>query len=150
MIKQQLILCLFTAIFLCACVSTKSFLNRDQIPENFGKGTILIVEGDKKSINKAVASAFENYYHGKYVITGSAEHLKNREKYNYSYTFNTYSNYQAGRFTPSGREAPSTDYYFGVTDLKTNKSHKMIRYGNFIKFSKLYVQALEIARKNNE
>ena len=141
------------SICFSSCVSTKTFLKNEQIPDDFGKGnkTILIVptvlpqEGLSKKIDKAVLGAFEKYYKGLYSYVGD-----NKKAINLGYSFSTYSEYNAGSFSGKDRIAPSTDIYFGVKDLETKKVYKMLRFGNYKKFAKLYVQALEIVRKRNE
>jgi hypothetical protein len=146
-------LLILSTILFSSCVSTKTFLKNDQIPEEFGKGnkTILIVPTVlpqtrlSEKVNKAVLDAFEKYYKGPYSFVSD-----NKKATNLGYSFQTYSEYTAGSFSGKDRIAPSTDIYFGVTDLETKKVYKMLRFGNYKKFAKLYVQALEIVRKRNQ
>ena len=127
-------------VFFTSCVSSKSFLKNDQIPDDFGKGnkTILIVpsavgaERLSNNIDKAVLAAFEKYYKGEYFHSGDYKKAKTVD-----YTFTTYFDYQLNGF------------YFGVKDMESKKEYKMQRLGNFKKYAKLYVQALEIVRKRN-
>jgi hypothetical protein len=144
-------LLLITCLGFVSCVSTKNFLRNDQIPDDFGKGNkkILIIPSTNNKVNKAVEAAFEKYYKGSYEMGGGS---KSKTKTNtvLGFTFNIYSSFTPGGFRAGGHEAASTSYYFGVTDLKTNKEYKNIRYGNYVKFARLYVQALEIVRKRNE
>lgn len=144
-------LCTLCILVLTSCVSTKTFLKNDQIPTDFGKGksTVIVITSGNKKVDRAVEYAFEKYYKGSFE-NGQSSLAKKQINETHFYTFNTYTSYNPGVFTSNGRQAPSTDIYFGVTDLKTNKSYKNIRYGNYKKFSKLFVQALEIVRKRNE
>lgn len=139
------------SIFFNSCVSTKTFLKNEQIPDDFGKGnkTILIIPSYNSRVDKAVVAAFEKYYKGGYEIGGELQKDKKITQ-NLGYTFNTYTDNNSGGFTAGGRQSPSADFYFGVTDMKTKKIYKMLRFGNFKKLSKLYIQALEVVRKRNE
>jgi hypothetical protein len=150
--KRILYNLLILSILFTSCVSTKTFLKNEQIPDDFGKEnkTILIVQtilpqkGVSKKVDKAVLTAFEKYYKGEYSYVGD-----NKKATNLGYSFITYSQYNPGSYVGKERIPPSTDIYFGVIDLKTRKAYKMLRFGNYKKFSKLYVQALEIVRKRN-
>lgn len=150
--KAVLNFLVLSSILFSSCVSTKTFLKNDQIPEDFGKGNKAIVivstslpqAGLSKKVDKAVLAAFEKYYKGPYSYVGD-----NKKATNVGYSFSTYAEYNAGSFSGKDRIAPSTDIYFGVRDLETRKAYKMLRFGNYKKFAKLYVQALEIVRKRN-
>jgi hypothetical protein len=151
--KKQVLACLIlSSIRFSSCGSSKTFLKNEQIPEDFGKGnkmiliipTVLPQKGLSKKVDKAVLNAFEKYYKGPYALVGD-----NKKANNLGYSFSTFSDYNPGSFVGRERIAPSTDIYFGVTDIASKKVYKMNRFGNYIKFSKLYVQALEIVRKRN-
>lgn len=126
-------------------------MRNDQIPDDFGKGNkkILIITSGNDKVDKAVEAAFEKYYKGSYEM-GAGPKNKTNTSAVLGYTFNIYSSFTPGGFRAGGHEAASTSYFYGVTDLKTNKEYKNIRYGNYVKFARLYVQALEIVRKRNE
>lgn len=150
--KAYLNFLILASILFSSCLSTKTFLKNDQIPNDFGKGNkeIVIITTDlpqkrlAKKIDEAVLDAFEKYYKGPY------SYIDGKKKTSeVGYTFYTYSNYTPGTFIGKERMAPTTDYYFGVTDLETKKTYKMNNMGNYKKLSKLYVQALEIVRKRN-
>jgi hypothetical protein len=138
-------------LFFTSCVSTKTFLKNDQIPADFGKGnsTIIIVNSGKTKVDKFVTYAFEKYYRGNFE-SGKNSSATKQNTSSHFYTFNTYIDFNPGSFTSSGRQAPSTDIYFGITDLKTNKIYKNLRYGNYKKCAKFFIQALEVVRSRNE
>ena len=142
---------ILASIVFTSCVSTKTFLKHDQIPGDFGKGnkTVLIIPSFDDVVNRAAEDAFEKYYKGSYEISGGSKKSKKSEA-SIGYTFHTYIENNGGSFTAVGRQAPSTDYYYGVTDLQTKKTHKMLRFGNYKNLAKHYVQALETVRKKNE
>jgi len=149
--KRILNFLIVSTILFSSCVSSKTFMKNDQIPEDFGKGNkaILIIPSGYEKIDRAVEAAFEAYYTGDYELGGGVKSNK-KSVAKIGYTFNTYTSFNPGRFTASGREGPSADTYFGVTDLDTKKTYKNIRYGNYKKFARLFVQALEIVRKQNQ
>lgn len=127
-------------ILFTSCVSSKTFLKNEQIPEGFGKGnkTILILQsatGAKNlsnNIDEAVLAAFEKYYKGIYYSKDDNKIAKTID-----YTFIPKFDYTLNSF------------YFGVKDSETKKNYKMQRLGNFKKYAKLYVKALETVRKRN-
>ena len=126
---------ILTTILFASCVSTKTFLKNDQIPEDFGKGnkTILVMPFGDKKVDRAVEAAFEKYYKGSYEI-GVGSKSNGKSGSTIGYTFNTYESYTPGGYSAAGRNLPSTAIYFGITDLTTNKTYKNLRYGNYIKF----------------
>ncbi len=150
---KSFIIGLFTLciLFLTSCVSTKTFLKNDQIPADFGKGnsTVIIISSGNKKIDRFVNSAFEKYYKGKFESALNSNRNQQNASSHY-YTFNSYMDFNRGEFTSYGRQAPSTDIYFGITDLQTNKTYKNLRFGNYKKCGKYFVKALEIVRKRNE
>ena len=147
---SKLVLLFFCGILFASCLSTKTFLKNDQIPSDFGKGnsSILIIPSPNKKVNRAVENAFDKYYKGGFEIGQKSTGKRNAASH--YYTFNTYLDFNRGEFTSYGRQAPSTDIYFGITDLQTNKTYKNLRFGNYNKCAKLFVQALEMVRKRNE
>ena len=137
----------FLFFLFTSCVLTKVFLRNDQIPNDFGKDnkTILIVSPTNDRTSNIIINAFQKYYKGSFTYVGD-----NKKATNLGYTFNTYTDYNSGSFSTSGRVAPTTDTYFGVTDLETKKVYKMLRFGNTQKLAKCYVKALEIVRLRNQ
>ncbi len=138
-------------LFFTSCVSTKTFLKNDQIPADFGKGnsTVIIISSGNNKVDNYVVASFEKYYRGKFETRKSSSENKQNTSSHF-YTFNTYMDFNKGEFTSYGRQAPSTDIYFGITDLQTNKTYKNLRFGNYKKCGKYFIQALEIVRKRNE
>jgi hypothetical protein len=129
------------------------------IPDNFGKEktTMLVVKTGNFQVNNALEKAFEKYYTGDYIIIEEAE--KNSKKYSdtkkYKYLFNTYSDYQAGKFvtgqgTKLERVPASSNYSFGVTDRSAERKYSISFYGGGYKgLMEAYVKKLEEERKKN-
>ena len=150
--RQTFLLLFACSTVLLSCHSAKTFLRNDQIPPDFGKGNaaISVPLFEHKAVNRSIEKIFEKYYKGPYAIVTGDKPMPAGDKREFRYVFHVYTEFSAGRFTASGREGPSSSYYFGVTDTKTGKDYKMNRFGGYSKLAKHYVQALEIARQRNQ
>ncbi|MDB5200953.1 MAG: hypothetical protein JWQ27_362 [Ferruginibacter sp.] len=142
-------------LFFFLGISASLFAQKDKgfnFPPDFGKTetTVLIGEGSKDKISEAMLEAFEKEYGGKFIAEAAADKKKTTDKDQFRYVFFVTEEVQPAQFIGRDRFPATTNYRFGLFDLKTG-----IRYqteyvsGAYGKGAKYYVKNLEKFRKDN-
>jgi hypothetical protein len=142
--------------FLCNIQSANAQDDKDSgfnFPPDFGKTEtiILIAPGTSDKITESIVEAFEKTYKGKFEL--SPNKYAKGKKYqsgSYQYIFIVSEHYNPGRWIGRERFPPTTDYKFGLYDMKTGKSYDQDFWsGSYKKGAKNYVKHLEELRKKN-
>lgn len=143
MARIFILLCL---VFFTSCFSTKSFLDHDQIPKDFGKDNkpVFIVQYSNKRINNIIIAAFEKYYKGPYSVVTEDEVLRKS-----GYVFHAYMDHYTV-MTSSGHVERDKDLQFQLKDLMANKIFQTYGFASPKTKAKYYIQALEIVRQRNQ
>lgn len=143
MTRIYILLCL---MFFTSCFSTKTFLDNDQIPNDFGKDNkpIFIIPYANKRINNIILASFEKYYKGPYSVVTEDDVLRKS-----GYVFHAYMDHYSVR-TSSGHIERDKDLQFQLKDLTANKMYETYGFAYPKTKAKYYVQALEIVRQRNQ
>lgn len=122
-------------------------------PEGFGstETTVLISPGSSDKITEAMTEAFEKEYKGKYEAIASSTVPKNKSDLEkYRYVFFVTEVYTPAKFVGRDRWPATTDYKFGLRDMKTGESYQTeFLSGSYKKGAKYYVEHLEEFRIAN-
>jgi hypothetical protein len=122
-------------------------------PPDFGKAEtiILIAPATKDKVTESFVEAFEKEYTGQYEQI--AEQYPKGNKYKgdkYQYVFFVTEKENPARTIGRDRFPATTDYKFGLRDLKTGKTWQQDFWsGSYKKGAKNYVKHLEALRKRN-
>lgn len=144
------------ALLLCSRQTITAQEERDNgfnFPPDFGKTDIiiLIAPGTSDKITESIVEAFEKNYQGKFEL--SPDKYAKGKKYQtgaYQYIFMVTEHQNPGRWIGRERFPPTTDYKFGLYDMKTGKSYDQDFWsGSYKKGAKNYVKHLEEIRKKN-
>ncbi len=150
-LKKTAILPLFFLVTIHSNAQKSSGFN---IPEDFGKNgsavLISVITASDKA-KESIEETFQEEYKGKSELLNKAfDKLKPAEKEKYQYIFTVESNYVAARTIGNERYPATTDYKFGIIDVKTGKKYMQDFWsGSYKKGAKKYAEALEEKRKKN-
>lgn len=146
---------IFILTLLLTAVNT-GFAQKDKkddfnLPPDFSttESIILIAPGSSDKITEAMEEIFEKNYSGKYELSTSKKPpLSKYPDGTGVYLFVISENFNPGFSVGRDRFPPSTDYKFGLTDLRTWKSYYQDFWsGSYKKGAKQYVKQLEERRK---
>jgi hypothetical protein len=141
-------LCLFFSVAVNA--QKKDDFN---IPEDLGKTetTILVPPATSDKITESILEAFEDNYKGKYQAI--ADQYPKSSKYSpdkYQYIFIVSEKHNPAQFIGRDRFPATTDYKFGLMDMKTGKRYEQDFWsGSYKKGAKAFINQMEEIRKKN-
>ncbi|MBI5371842.1 MAG: hypothetical protein HZA79_07430 [Sphingobacteriales bacterium] len=122
-------------------------------PPDFGKKEtiILIAPGTSDKITESVMEAFEKNYKGKFELCPDKQaKAKKYQSGSYQYIFMITEKVIPGKWVGRERIPPTTDYKFGLYDLRTGKMYDPDFWsGSYKKGAKYYVKHLEEFRSKN-
>jgi hypothetical protein len=134
------------------------FAQRDKkddfnLPPDFSskESVILIAPGSSDKITESMEEIFEKNYTGKFEMSASkkspvSKYPDETAVYLFMVTEKMSPGYSVGR----DRFPPTTDYKFGLTDLRTGKSYYQDFWsGSYKQGGKQYVKKLEARRKKD-
>lgn len=146
----------FFAAILLFCISLSvNAQKKDKgfnFPPDFGKTetTVLIREGSKDKITEAMVAAFEKEYKGKFEAESDIAPKKKNNTETYRYVFFVTEEEQPAQWIGRDRFPATTNYRFGLLDLKTGQAYRTaFLSGAYKKGAKYYAEHLEEFRKEN-
>jgi len=136
-------------------ITTVTWAQKDKgfnFPPEFGKAetTVLIRDGSKDKITKAMTEAFEKEYTGKFAAEASVGAKAKKDTANYRYLFFVTEEHQPAQTIGRDRFPATTNYRFGLMDMSTGRSYQTeFISGAYSKGAKYYAKHLEEFRKSN-
>ncbi len=148
--KLSFFLVLFLSISNCILAQKREDFN---IPPDLGKGHLVIDIGSASTdkATESIIEAFEDNYKGKFEAAYSQYPTMSKYKpEKYQYIFVVKEKHNPARTIGRDRYPATTDYMFGLMNIKTGKTYYQDFWsGSYKKGAKNFVKEMEEIRKEN-